>query len=117
MQYRQRHNDRDEKGRVELCRPWKFGGMSKTRYAQIMRTFAARLRTAREAAGYVSAQRFAALLGVEPHTYRKYERGDSEPNFDVLLRICELLDVEASYLLPVKKGGSSSMGSSQDAAA
>ncbi len=65
-----------------------------------MKTFAARLRTAREAKGYGSAQQFAGVLGVEPHTYRKYERGHSEPNFDILLRICDLLDVDAAYLLP-----------------
>lgn len=65
-----------------------------------MKTFAARLRTAREAKGYPSAQRFAGVLGFEPHTYRKYERGAAEPNFDVLMRICEVLDVTADYLLP-----------------
>lgn len=65
-----------------------------------MRTFAARLRTAREAKGYPSAQRFAGVLGVEPHTYRKYERGEAEPNFEVLMRICDVLDVTADYLLP-----------------
>lgn len=74
--------------------------MSQARYKQIMKTFGARLRTAREAKGYPSAQRFAGVLGVEPHTYRKYERGDAEPNFDVFMRICELLDVTADYLLP-----------------
>lgn len=74
--------------------------MAQTRYNQIMRTFAARLRTAREAAGYPSAQRFAGVLGIEPHTYRKYERGKSEPNFETLMRICEMLNVEVGYLLP-----------------
>lgn len=65
-----------------------------------MKTFSARLRAAREAAGFDSAQQFAAVLGLEPHTYRKYERGHSEPNFEVLMRICDLLNVDASYLLP-----------------
>lgn len=74
--------------------------MAHTRYRQIMRTFATRLRTARKAAGFSSAQRFAGVLGMEPHTYRKYERGQSEPNFEVLMRICDLLNVDAGYLLP-----------------
>lgn len=74
--------------------------MAQTRYKQIMRTFATRLRGARKAAGFSSAQRFAGVLGIEPPTYRKYERGDSEPNFEVLMRICELLNVDAGYLLP-----------------
>ena len=64
-----------------------------------MRTFATRLKAARTGR-YASAQMFATVLGVEPHTYRKYERGQSEPNFDTLMRICELLDVDAGYLLP-----------------
>lgn len=64
-----------------------------------MRTFATRLKAARKGK-YASAQMFAAVAGLEPHTYRKYERGQSEPNFDTLMRICELLDVDAGYLLP-----------------
>lgn len=72
-----------------------------------MRTFSKRLRKARKERGYKSAQQFSSLLGLEPHTYRKYERGQSEPNFEVLVRICEVLQVEPSDLIPVgipKKG-------------
>jgi len=66
-----------------------------------MRTFAKRLRRAREQAGYASAQRLASTLGLEPHAYRKYERGEAEPNFETLVRICETLKIETNYLLPV----------------
>jgi transcriptional regulator with XRE-family HTH domain len=65
-----------------------------------MKTFAQRLKTARENAGYHSAQGFAGVLGLEPHTYRKYERAQSEPTLETLVRICELLNVDATYLLP-----------------
>lgn len=65
-----------------------------------MRTFSQRLKKARESAGYVSAQSFAGVLGLEPHAYRKYERGQSEPTLETLVRICELLDIDANYLLP-----------------
>jgi transcriptional regulator with XRE-family HTH domain len=75
--------------------------MSKGRYKQIMKTFGARLKQARELAGYKSAQQFAGVLGIEPHTYRKYERGASEPNYDTLTRICELLEVTPNHLLPL----------------
>lgn len=75
--------------------------MTTSRYAKIMKTFGARLRAARERAGYRSAQGFAAVLGMEPHAYRKYERGEAEPNFENLLRICEMLDVTTDDLLPV----------------
>jgi transcriptional regulator with XRE-family HTH domain len=65
-----------------------------------MKTFAQRLKAAREKAGYESAQGFAGVLGMEPHTYRKYERSQSEPTLETLVRICELLQVDANYLLP-----------------
>ena len=65
-----------------------------------MKTFAQRLKAAREKAGYDSAQGFAGVLGLEPHTYRKYERAQSEPTLETLVRICELLEVDANHLLP-----------------
>jgi transcriptional regulator with XRE-family HTH domain len=65
-----------------------------------MKTFAQRLKEARETAGYESAQRFAGVLGMEPHAYRMYERAQREPTLETLVRICELLDVDANYLLP-----------------
>ena len=51
-------------------------------------------------AGCGSAQRFAHLLGLEPSTYRKYERGDYEPNFETLTRTCELLKIKPNDVLP-----------------
>lgn len=71
-----------------------------------MKTFAERLRKAREAGGYKSAAAFAGVLSLEEATYRKYERGASEPNYDTLVRICELLDVTPNHLLPMAKGRS-----------
>ena len=82
-----------------------------------MRTFGQRLKEARELAGYKSAQQFAGVLDVEPHTYRKYERGHAEPNFDTLTRICELLGITPNHLLPLaasmtkREGGSNSQAS------
>lgn len=74
--------------------------MTTSRYSQIMSHFGKRLRKAREAAGYGSAQQFAGVLGVEPHTYRHYERGEREPNLELLARICEILSVTPNDLLP-----------------
>ena len=59
------------------------------------------LRAAREQAGYKSAQQFAGTLGVEAHTYRHWERGESEPDFETLTRICELLRITPNELLPL----------------
>ena len=70
-----------------------------------MRTFAAKLRDARVAAGYDSAESFAEFIGIHPHTYRKYERdptnaNSAEPDFFTLTRLCEHLKVTPNDLLP-----------------
>ncbi len=75
------------------------------RHRQIMSKFGARLKQAREAK-YCSAEQFAHVLGMPPHTYRKYERGDSEPNYETLTRICTLLEITPNDLLPDAAGQS-----------
>jgi len=83
-----------------------------------MRAFGKRLKSAREAAGYVSAQGFAAVLGQEPHTYRHWERGEAEPDFENLTRICELLRVTPNDLLPhAEQGGRGNSSTSRDRSA
>lgn len=69
-----------------------------------MRTFAKTLRTAREAK-FKSAASFAAHLNIEEATYRKYERGDSEPSYDTLVRICEELEITPNDLIPLAAQG------------
>lgn len=66
-----------------------------------MKAFAKRLRAARKEAGYDSAERFAHALGVEPHTYRHWERAESQPNLTILTRMCQLLNVTPNELLPL----------------
>ena len=61
--------------------------------------FSVRLKTIRVARDYKDATDFATSLGIEPATYRTYERGEAEPNFSTLLRICHLLDVSPNDLL------------------
>lgn len=82
-----------------------------------MKTFAKRLKAARMRAGYKSAQKFAGVLGVEPHSYRKYERGTAEPRFEILVRMCEMLDIETSELLPRSVAGKGSHSGGSRAAA
>lgn len=84
--------------------------MAKTRtsrHVAIMKTFGKRLREARERAGYKSAQQFAGILGQEPHTYRHWERGESEPDFEMVTRICEILKVTPNELFPIAASASS----------
>ena len=75
------------------------GGPLNERHRKIMKTFGERLKAAREIK-YESAEQFAHLLAMGPHTYRKYERGDSEPNYETLTRICGLLGITPNDLLP-----------------
>lgn len=64
-----------------------------------MKKFGTKLRAARERK-YRSAQKFAEKMGLHPHAYRKYERGDAEPNFETLVRLCEDLEITPNDLLP-----------------
>lgn len=73
-----------------------------------MKAFGKQLRKARESAGYTSAQAFAHVLGQAPHTYRHWERGEAEPDFKNLTRICELLQVSPNDLIPHATQGNGS---------
>jgi transcriptional regulator with XRE-family HTH domain len=76
--------------------------MMTSRHVRIMKIFGTRLKQAREAAGYDSAAKAAAQLGIEAPTYRAYERGDREANYETLLRMCELYGISVDYVLPVQ---------------
>jgi len=78
--------------------------MLTSRHKRIMKIFGTRLRQARMAAGYPSAAKAAAQLGLEPHTYRGYESGRREANYETLLRMCELYGVTVDYVLPLPGG-------------
>ena len=45
----------------------------------------------------------ANYLGVDRTTYVKYERGDSEPNHDILLKLADYFNVSIDYLLGRKE--------------
>jgi len=72
-----------------------------SKFAQEIRmTFGQNLRRARESAGYSHAADFARVIGLEENRYRHYERGTAEPGFELLCKICQILDVEPNDLLP-----------------
>ena len=58
-----------------------------------------RLKSRRMDAGFATAREFAVALGLSENRYARYERGHSEPNIELLLRICRLLDVAPNSLL------------------
>ncbi len=60
--------------------------------------FGKNLRELRRTYGYT--QRYMAeFLGIAQPSYIRYENGSAEPNFDNLVRIAELFDVSADFLL------------------
>lgn len=67
--------------------------------------FAARLRALRLTYGETIGQpglsmaEFAALLGVEAETYRRYERGETEPNIRTLTTLRKLTGVRLDALI------------------
>ena len=68
--------------------------MAPSRHQRIKRDFGKRLATARLAAGYETAAALSQLLGMEDA-----ERGEVEPNFELLLRICAVLKVTPNDLI------------------
>lgn len=60
--------------------------------------FSKRLNQTRKACGF-TAQSMADYLAVTIRTYRNYESGHSEPNYDLLVQIADRLDVSLDYLL------------------
>jgi transcriptional regulator with XRE-family HTH domain len=60
--------------------------------------FGVRLRTLRAAAGFESARLFAEALGINENTYSRYERGQSEPDFQLIKKICDRLKITPNDL-------------------
>jgi transcriptional regulator with XRE-family HTH domain len=46
-----------------------------------------------------NSRMFADLLAIEENTLTRWERGETEPGFDMLLRICQVLDTTPNELL------------------
>ena len=68
---------------------------------QVKKALGKRLRVARKAAGFEHANQFARALGEEDHTYRSWERGEHMPDVPTLTRICQLLNRDPNYFLPL----------------
>ena len=63
------------------------------------RRFAKRLRAARVMRGFETQKAFAAEVSLEPETYRRYERAETEPTIGSLVRISHRLDVTLDFLI------------------
>ena len=60
--------------------------------------FGERLNRVRKERGY-TAQKMADMLCIGLRSYRAYESGDREPQFENLVKIADYLDVSTDYLL------------------
>ena len=57
-----------------------------------------RMKECRIARGMTQAQ-VAAYLGVAQPVYQRYEKGTFECNYEQLVRLCDIFDVSADFLL------------------
>ena len=60
--------------------------------------FAERLTTIRKERGHNRTQ-LASILGVTKATVTRWESGTREPRFQMLVKICDTLEVSSDYLL------------------
>ncbi|MCB1522236.1 MAG: helix-turn-helix transcriptional regulator [Hyphomicrobiaceae bacterium] len=72
-----------------------------SRHDDFRRTFADRLRRLRKAHGFRTARHFAEAIGVNENNYTRYERGQSEPNLQMLKTICDTLGVSAAAFFDI----------------
>lgn len=64
--------------------------------------FGENLAELRKESGY-DQKKLGELLGVSYHTISSYERGRSQPNHEILIRIAKLFDVSLDYLLGLRR--------------
>ncbi len=78
---------------------------TRTRASEVVPGFAERLAHTRTGYGKKIGDRdmhmgkFAAALGLEAETYRRYERGETEPSLAVLARVRDVTGVSLDYLV------------------
>lgn len=84
--------------------PWYVASaMGRSGPTRIGREFGRRLRACRIAAGFENAADFAHELGIEGPTYRRYERGEAEPPFEVLISMSRLTGKTIDFLITGRK--------------
>ena len=66
-----------------------------------MKEVASRLKEVRKDLG-MSQKEVAEAIGVTSSAYANYEQGTREPALKVLVKICEVLDTSADYLLGIE---------------
>lgn len=62
--------------------------------------FNERLKVIRRECGKTQKEVYTAL-GMSANGYASYEQGRTEPNIDTLIKLCEIFEVSADYLLGI----------------
>lgn len=68
---------------------------------QNMDGFPKRLRASRKAKGFTQ-EKLAEMLSIQSRRYAHWEQGKYEPGFDLLCRICVILDTSPNEMLGFK---------------
>ena len=63
-----------------------------------MENFCVRLKKARANAD-MSQSQVAKMIGITVSGYASWEQGRTQPNIDMLKKLCQVLDVTSDYLL------------------
>lgn len=50
----------------------------------------------------ISQNAFAKLIGMKQQTVNGWTKGKSQPDYDMLLKICEILDVSLDFLMGIE---------------
>jgi transcriptional regulator with XRE-family HTH domain len=66
-------------------------------------TFGTRLRAARKSAN-MTQKELASAIGAKHNSVSNWENDQNMPDPDTIVRICEVLNVGADYMLPSKQG-------------
>ena len=70
----------------------------------VRRAFAKRLRLLRTMKGFDTTRDFARALGIEEDRYTRWERAETEPGLESIMRMCQILRVTPNDLfLPLKQ--------------
>ena len=69
-----------------------------TKSSHFRSPFAQRLETVRSRTG-LDQEEFAARLGLKAERYRRYERGETEPNIEILTKIRQLTKINLNHLV------------------
>lgn len=63
--------------------------------------FPQNLRLLRISRGFVRARHFAEAIGIGENRYTRYERGEAEPNIDLIYKICDVLKAAPNDLFGI----------------